>query len=675
MKLLLTYLDKIYSMPEVLWKPSEDFIKESTMANYIEWLKNNGYNFDISYDPMKNIEHYNNLWKWSVKELENFWQTIWNYFHIISHTPYVNVISSRQMPGVRWFSGSTLNYAEYIFRNTKDKPAIIYRREDGLRKIISRNEMVQQVSSLASFLKQLGVKKGDRIVGYISQRPEAVIGLLASASIGAIWSVAGLELGVTAVIDRFKQLQPKVLIVADGYIYNGKRVDKREDVKKLISNLPSLELIIIVPSLDENFNVYSEGKKVVRWDEIHSKEKIEFEYVDFNYPLWVIYTSGTTGIPKPIVHSHGGILIEALKASLHLDLKEKDKFLWYSTPSWMMWNVVVNALLYGSTVVFYDGSPMYNNLTPLWEIAEKEELTFLGLSAPFIHSCVKSTLEPGSQYNLKNLKAIGSTAAPLSVSGFEWIYKKVKQDIWLTPGSGGTDIMTAFVGGCPILPVWSGEMQCRWLGVSVKAFDSEGRPVINEVGELVITEPMPSMPIYFWGDENYKWYKESYFSLFPNVWWHGDWIMITDRGTAIIYGRSDSTIKRKGVRMGTLDIYKVVEAIPEVQNSMAIEAYDNLILYVVLKGNLTLDESLKQKIKDKMRQELGPYFIPDYIIQVPDIPLTLNFKKLEVPVKKILMGWDINKAVRIDSISNPDALYTLIELSKPVIEEIKRKRT
>ncbi|QIW22913.1 acetoacetate--CoA ligase [Sulfolobus sp. S-194] len=661
-------------MPEVLWIPSEKFIKESTMANYVEWLKNNGYDFDISYDPMKNIEYYNRLWKWSVIEPENFWKTIWDYFHIITHTPYINVMSSRQMPGVKWFSGSTLNYVEYIFRNIKDKPSIIYRREDRLRKVISWNEMVHEVSSLASFLKQSGVKKGDRIVGYISQRPEAVIGLLASASIGAIWSVAGLELGVTAVIDRFKQLQPKVLIVADGYIYNGKRIDKREDVKKLINNLPSLELIIIVPSLDENFNIYSEGKKVVKWDEIHTKEKIEFEFVDFNYPLWIIYTSGTTGIPKPIVHSHGGILIEALKASLHLNLKGKDRFLWYSTPSWMMWNVVVNALLYGSTVVFYDGNPMYNNLTPLWEIAEKEELTFLGLSAPFIHSCVKSALEPGSQYNLKNLKAIGSTAAPLSVSGFEWVYKKVKQDIWLTPGSGGTDVMTAFVGGCPILPVWSGEMQCRWLGVSVQAFDSEGKPVINEVGELVITEPMPSMPIYFWGDDNYKWYKESYFNLFPNVWWHGDWIMITDRGTAIIYGRSDSTIKRKGVRMGTLDIYKIVESIPEVQNSMAIEAYDNLILYVVLKGNLTLDESLKQKIEDKMRQELGPYFIPDYIIQVPDIPLTLNFKKLEVPVKKILMGWDINKAVRIDSITNPDALYILIELSKQIIEEIKRKR-
>lgn len=661
-------------MPEVLWSPSEEFIMESTMANYVEWLKQKGYGLDISYDPMKNIEHYNNLWKWSVTDLENFWRTIWDYFNIISHNPYTSVLSSRQMPGARWFVGSTLNYAEHVFRNIRDKAAIIYRREDGLRKVISWNEMINQVSSLALFLKQLGVKKGDRIVGYISQRPEAVIGLLASASIGAIWSVAGMELGLTAVVDRFKQLQPKVLIVSDGYIYNGKRIDKREDVKKLISGLPSLEIIVTVPSLNEDFDLHVEGKRIVTWNEIHTKGKIEFEHVDFNYPLWVIYTSGTTGIPKPIVHSHGGILIEALKASLHLNLKENDRFLWYSTPSWMMWNVAVDALLYGSTVIFYDGSPTYNNLTPLWEIAEKEELTFLGLSAPFIHSCVKSTLEPGNQYNLKNLKAIGSTAAPLSVSGFEWIYKKVKQDVWLTPGSGGTDVMTAFVGGCPVLPVWTGEMQCRWLGVNVQAYNNEGKPVINEVGELVITEPMPSMPVYFWGDDDYKWYKESYFSLFPNVWWHGDWIMITDRGTAIIYGRSDSTIKRKGIRMGTLDIYKVVESIPEVQNSMAIEAYDNLILYVVLKGNLTLDESLKQKIKDKMRQELGPYFIPDYIIQVPDIPLTLNFKKLEVPVKKILMGWDINKAVRIDSISNPDALYTLIELSKPIIEEIKRKR-
>lgn len=661
--------------PEILWSPSREFIEKSILYKYITWLREfYGLEFDVSVDdPLKNVKNYEKLWKWSVTNLEDFWESIWQFFRIISHAPYSKVLESRVMPGARWFTGAKLNYAEHCFRNARwGEEAVVYVREDGFRRSLTWDGLAREVASVASWLKEVGVRKGDRVAAYVSQVPEAVVAFLATASIGAIWVAVGAELMPRAVIDRFRLLEPKVLFVVDGYQWNGNEISKEEDASKIIEATPSIERVVLIPNIKERPEL-KVTKPVYTWGEVAGRrEKLIFEPVEFSDPLWVLFTSGTTGVPKPVVHGHGGILIESLKGSFHLDAKPADRFLWFSTPTWMMWNVVVDALLFGCTIVFYDGSPIYKFLTPLWEVAEKERLAVLGTSAPFIHMCMKIGLEPGTQFNLRSLRELGSTAAPLSPEGFEWVYKKVKEDVWLNPSSGGTDVCSGFVGGCPILPVWKGEMQCRWLGGKVEAYNIEGKPVINELGELVVELPMPSMPLYFWGDPEYKWYKESYFSLFPGVWWHGDWIIITDRGTAIITGRSDSTIKRKGIRLGTLDIYKVVESLPEVQSSLAVEVKERLVLFVALKPGFQLDDALKQKINNALREQLGPYFIADFIIQVPDVPMTLNYKKLEVPVKKILLGWEVEKAVNLANVLNPDAVHEIVKASKPYIEQITK---
>jgi acetoacetyl-CoA synthetase len=666
-----------YQESKIIWMPDKDFIEKSSMFKYITWLREfYGLDFDVSVDdPIKNIKNYEKVWKWSVENLEDFWESIWQYFGIISHSKYSKILTSKEMPGCRWFVGAKLNYAEHCFRYARwGENVITYIREDGTKRVISWNLLAKQVASLSNWLKEMGVKKGDVVAAYVSQIPEAVSALLATASIGAVWVAVGLELMPRAVIDRFNMLGPKVLFVSDGYQYNGKEIYKKEDIEQVLRSVPTIEKVVTIPNLKESLELKTD-KRVYDWRDVANIKgsKLEFEQMEFNEPLWVLFTSGTTGIPKPVVHGHGGILIEAYKASLHLNSKQGDKFLWYSTPTWMMWNAVVDGLLFGTHIVFYDGSPIYRYLMPLWEVAEKEELTFLGTSAPFIHACMKIGLEPGKQFNLKKLEVIGSTAAPLSPQGFRYIYEKVKEDVWLHPASGGTDVCSGFVGGNPILPLWEGEMQCRWLGVKAEAYNLEGKPVINELGELVIELPMPSMPLYFWGDKEMKWYKESYFSLFPGVWWHGDWIIITDRGTAIITGRSDSTLKRKGVRIGTLDIYKVVESLPEIQNSLAVEVKGKIVLFVVLKAGYTLTDEIKQKINNALREQLGPYFIADIIIQVPDIPMTLNFKKLEVPIKKILLGWEINKAVNLANVLNPDAVYAIVDASKPYMEEILKE--
>jgi len=663
--------------PRVLWSPSSSVTRDSNILRFANWLREfYGLNFEVSIDnPRENVKNYDALWRWSVDNLETFWEAVWRYFNVTSHTPYTKVLEPAKMPGARWFVGSRLNYAEHVFRAARwGEEAVVYVREDGVRRSLTWDQMAREVASLANWLRGVGVGRGDRVAAYVSQIPEAIVALLATASVGAIWVGVGAELAPRAAIDRFNILKPRVLVAVDGYPYRGRVFDKYGDVRQIVDSVDSIERVVIVPNMRDSVELRI-NKPVHDWRDVTSTRGLglSFEPMEFNEPLWVLFTSGTTGIPKPVVHSHGGVLLEAYKVGLHMDYKPSDKFTWYTTPSWMMWNFTVDALLFGTTILFYDGDPTFRNFEPYWEITEKEGLTILGLSAPYIHAAMKSTIEPGRQFNLKTLREIGSTAAPLSPQGFEWVYTRVKEDVWLAPISGGTDVVSAFVGGCPILPVWEGEMQCRWLGAAVNVYDEEGRPVVNEVGELVLEKPMPSMPIYFWNDPDYRWYMESYFNVFPGVWRHGDWALITDRGTVVITGRSDSTIKRKGIRIGTLDIYKVVESLPEVQGSLAIEVKGKLVLLVALRPGLQLTDELRRRINDALRTQLGPYFIADYIIQVPDIPMTRNYKKLEVPIKKVLMGWPVDKAVNINAVLNPDAFYATLEALKPYMEELMRE--
>lgn len=647
---------------EVLWEPSEDRKARAQLTKYAEWLRN-----------MRGMDaqDYDALWKWSVSSLEEFWQSVWDYFDVNSHTAPKAVLSSHEMPGARWFEGATLNYAEHALRNrTPDGAALVYRSEDGRRRTLTWAETQRQVGALSESLRQLGVMNGDRVAAYVSAVPEAVIGLLASATLGATWAAVGLELAPRAAVDRLGPLSPKVLIAGDGYVYNGRANHKHHDVEEVARGMPTVKTVITVPSLGDGRDLSLRTATELPWPEAvdHDGATLSFEPVPFDHPLWILYTSGTTGVPKPIVHGHGGMVLEALKSSLHLDLVSGDRFLWYSSPSWMMWNVVANSLLTGATALFYDGSPLHDGYRVLWQIAEEEDLTTLGVSAPFLHGCMKAGVEPGESFDLRHMRELGSTAAPLSTEGFRWVFRHVKSDLWLNSASGGTDVCSGLVGGCPWLPVYAGEMQCRWLGVKAEAYDVNGRPATDGIGELVVEEPMPSMPVYFWGDTDNRWYREAYFGKFPGVWWQGDWIRFTPTGTAVIYGRSDSTIKRKGVRIGTLDIYKIVEALPEVRTSMAVEVKGRLVLFLALNPPRVFDDTLRARVTEALRSSLGPYFMPDTIVSVPDIPVTLNFKKLEIPMKKILLGWTLAQAVNMDNVLNPEALHEAVRAALPVVE-------
>jgi acetoacetyl-CoA synthetase len=626
------------------------------MTAYMRWLEA---------ERGLELAGYEELWEWSTTEIEDFWASIWDHFDVISAGERPAVLASREMPPKGWFSGAELSYPEHIFRD-RDDAAVAIRAASEIRDLteVSWGELRTEVAELAGGLRALGVERGDRVVAYLPNITEAIAGFLATASIGAIWSSCSPDFGAGSVVDRFAQIEPKVLLCVDGYRYGGKDFDRREVLAGLQAEMPSLEHTVVIPYLSSEPDL-SGLENAMRWDELRARGEgvpLEFERVPFDHPLWVLYSSGTTGLPKPIVQSQGGILLEHLKKlRLHVDLQADDRLFWFTTTGWMMWNFLVSGLLSPASIVLYDGNPGHPDMSALWTLAADAGVTTFGTSASFIAACMKEGVVPEEGRDLSALRALGSTGSPLSPEGFDWIYEHLGADTWLFSTSGGTDVCTAFVGGVPLLPVYRGELQGRALGARVEAWDEEGRSVVDEVGELVITEPMPSMPVFFWGDADGSRYHASYFEHFPGVWRHGDWIEITSRGTAIIYGRSDSTINRQGVRMGTSEIYRAVAAVDEVVDALVVDLPREgtegwMPLFVVLRDGAELDDDLRGKIKVSIRTQCSPRHVPNEIIQIAEVPRTLSGKVLEVPVKRILMGTPAEKAASRDSLANPAAL-------------------
>lgn len=647
----------------LLWEPSEKLKREANITDYMAWLKQErGLKFN----------DYNTLWQWSVANIGDFWESLWDYYQIKASRPYQKVLDGK-MPAAKWFSGAELNYVEHVFRRaTTDHPALLFQSETVPLSELSWDELYARVSSVAASMRDMGVRRGDRVASFLPNIPETLIAFLSTASIGAIWSSCSPDFGTRSVIDRFRQIEPKILFAVDGYQYGGKAFERRSAVTQLQGVLPSLEKTVMVPYLSRAGGAVDlEGlKKVVLWDDLLGRAgELVYEQVPFDHPIWIVYSSGTTGLPKGLVHGHGGVLLEFLKfQGLQMDVHPGDRFFWFSTTGWVMWNIVQGSLLMGATPVLFDGSPGYPDMDLLWDLAERARFTLFGTSAAYITACMGAGMEPGRQHDLSSIKVLGSTGSPLSPEGFRWVYESVKKDVWLASVSGGTDIVSGFLDAVPILPVHAGELQCRGLGIKAAAFDEDGNELIDQVGELVITEPMPSMPLFLWNDQDNKRYMESYFDLYPGVWRHGDWIRFSPRGSAVIQGRSDSTLNRQGVRMGSSEIYRVVEDLPEIKDSLIVgfETPDgkyHMPLFVVLSEGYDLDEALRDKINRSIRRALSPRHVPDRIFAIPQVPQTLNGKKLEVPVKKILAGFPLEKAVNRDSMANPETISYFVDLA------------
>jgi acetoacetyl-CoA synthetase len=642
----------------LLWEPSRERIEASRLAAFVAWLER---------EHGRRFATYDELWRFSVTELELFWRSLATYFGVRFHAPPRAVLEG-SMPAARWFPGATLNYAEHALRADASATAIVFRSEDGQRTTRSFGELRAEVARLRAGLAKLGVGRGDRVAALLPNRPETVALFLAAASLGAIFSSCSPEFGVASILDRFRQIEPKVFVTVDGYRYGGKVFDRSRDVRAVAEALPGDPTVVVLPVAGSDVGLPA----AIPFTALAAETtELAFEPVPFEHPLWILYSSGTTGLPKPIVQGHGGILLEHLKAlALHGDLGPGDRFFWFSTTGWMMWNYLVSGLCLGTTIVLYDGSPAFPGLDTLFKLAEAERVTYFGTSAPFLLACKKAKLLPGERHDLGALRAVGTTGAPLPADGFGWVYEAIKRDLLLASVSGGTDVCTAFVLSCPWLPVHAGEIQCRGLGAKIEAFDTSGRSVVDEVGELVLTEPLPSMPIGFWGDADGSRFRESYFSVYPGIWRHGDWIKITPRGSCVIYGRSDSTLNRGGVRMGTSEFYRVVEGLPEIIDSLVVDtgslegdAIGKLWLFVVLAPDTELGSELERRIKDAVRRDLSPRHVPDTIRAVRAVPRTLNGKKLEVPVKRILLGTPPEKAASRDTLADPSSLDVFVALA------------
>ncbi len=638
----------------MLWAPSADDIQATNLTAYIGWLERvRGRRF-VDYPA---------LWRWSVEDLAGFWSSMVDYFDLPLRGDRGRVVGDDGMPGARWYEGAEVNYAEAVFaRAATDRPALIFQTERDPLRTVSWRELEGSVAAVAAGLRRSGVGRGDRVVAVMPNIPETVVAFLACASIGAIWASCSPDFGTRSLIDRFAQIEPKVLFAVDGYTYGGKAFDRRAVLAEIQAALPSLERTVLLPHLDPAAT--ADGPTAMTWAELTggAAEALTFESLPFDHPLWVVYSSGTTGLPKAIVHGHGGIVLEHAKVmGLHCDVRPGDRMFWFTTTGWMMWNLLLGSLLVGGTAVLYDGNPGHPDLGVLWRMAAEGRITQFGTSAAFISASLKAGVRPGAEHDLSALRSVGSTGSPLSVEGFGWVYEAIKPDLWLFSFSGGTDVASAFVGGVPTLPVHAGELQAPFLGAHVESFDEAGRSVVGPTGELVLTAPLPSMPVFFWNDPDGERLRQTYFEMYPGVWRHGDWIRFTERGGAVIEGRSDSTLNRQGIRFGTSELYGVVEGLSDVRDSLVIglELPGGrywMPLFVVLTDGATLDQDVERRIKAAIRESLSARHLPDVIVAVPAIPRTLTGKKMEVPVKRLLLGRPLEEVAAAGAVVDPGAL-------------------